>query len=240
MKKIILLIFLMSFQVSGVYGQARFTDGVDDYIRIPTISEDIFYSEHLTFECWFYYIAPGNFGLSHFLKSRDVTAQWFRIFIGDANPLSSLNINFKDNDQAWAKVQKFKWYHFAVTIDTNTYQFNLYVNGVLEWAHIQSGFTHSATVPDLRIQGDKGDILASNIMDELRIWNVVRTTEQIKSFMFKSIPNKYPHLLLNYHFDEVQGNLFDSSGYNNNATDIVGTTAVQNVPYIKRIIGGRR
>jgi hypothetical protein len=115
-----------------------------------------------------------------------------------------------------------KWIHLAFTIDATTGDRKLYVNGKLEFEG--SGSTYPAGV-------DLGKKLSSHTTDkfyigrsyddardfkgnmcEVRIWNVIRTQEEIADSMYEVEPDT-PGLIAYWKMDEGSGNTIkDYSG----------------------------
>lgn len=149
---------------------------------------------------------------------------------GDYDFLWSLNANdnaskmgfFNKNTTTWvystAIVPQNTWTHVAITLDNGTLTF--YINGIA-----------SGTAPVTPAQ----DNLPMNIgrqqptacqcnhfngtMDELRIWNIVRTQAQIKESMPISVATTSDGLVAYYKFDEGTGSTTaDATSNGNNGT----------------------
>jgi hypothetical protein len=106
------------------------------------------------------------------------------------------------------------WTHVAVTYDgVNTSRF--YINGVLDKvASVTAGPLESAPSGQaLGIGFDAHDDFTPNYfgggIDNVRIWNVVRSSAQIKDGMFQSIAMPHPGLLAEWSFD---GDASDGTG----------------------------
>jgi hypothetical protein len=119
------------------------------------------------------------------------------------------------------------WTHVAATWDGSSGAMKLYINGALE-ASGTSGTAARIAPPKIRI----GSILNpqnyfNGSIDELRIWNVVRTQAQIEANYANEL-SAQPGLVELYHFNQgvADGNnsspaistLTDNSGNNKNAT----------------------
>jgi hypothetical protein len=110
------------------------------------------------------------------------------------------------------------WTHLAVTSNGTTATF--YMNGVPE-APISSAVALGSSSNEMRIGKGNADA-GSGKIDELRLWNVVRTAAEISANMCnKWVPNNATGLLAKWHFDST---LVDSvHGWNG--------TFVNNVTY---------
>jgi hypothetical protein len=91
------------------------------------------------------------------------------------------------------------WIHIAVTKDeTNLI---LYINGE-EVDHIYFSGGGTAGVPEEVGQNRVGHNFQGK-MDNLRMWNLARTQEQIQQYMYEDVPADEPGLLANYTMDLI-------------------------------------
>ena len=110
-----------------------------------------------------------------------------------------------------------RWYHVAGVQDTAARTVTLYVNGSVE-AQIQlNGAPMHGTAPlligarEYMGQGRPSDMF-NGIIDDVRIWNVARTSTEITGMMYKSLSGNQPGLVANWKFDEGRGaTTFDHS-----------------------------
>lgn len=102
------------------------------------------------------------------------------------------------------------WIHFAIVKNTTT--LTVYKNGMSVGVYT---VTVASTLPTMFRLGSNVDGVGENgnfTIDELRIWDTVRTRAEIQKFMYSSIdPNLFTALKLYYRFD--QG---DAGGTNTN------------------------
>ncbi len=103
-------------------------------------------------------------------------------------------------------VNNGKWYHVALTRDKSSGQIRLYINGNLE-ANGQSG-TGNITASSLITLGSVNTARGSSTrsfngtIDELRIWDVVRTPAEIGEYFKDTVDRNSPGLLAYYTFDQ--------------------------------------
>ncbi|WP_317897305.1 LamG-like jellyroll fold domain-containing protein [Aurantibacillus circumpalustris] len=201
-------------------------DGVNDYISIPRTIEYDF-----TIEFW--------------MRSTQTTtngsAQWYQgagLVDGDIGGFNDdfgvalvtnkigFGIGSGGGDLtifSTSAVNTGQWVHVAATRNSNTGAMNLYINGVLEASGSGSccwkGAPANLTLGSLTYLSGTG--FYNGDMDELRLWNVIRTQNEIQNYMNSEIPNATVGLLNNYHFNEgtAAGNasvttLVDLSGQN--------------------------
>ncbi|OYW76021.1 MAG: hypothetical protein B7Z37_10785 [Verrucomicrobia bacterium 12-59-8] len=115
-------------------------------------------------------------------------------------------------------IQNDTWYHAAVTYDTSTYTWNIYLNGVLD-----ATFTNATgAVPRNDSIQHFGIGTAMNstgvaagyfqgIIDEVRVWNVARTGTQIAANKTSEITTATTGLLARYGLNEGTGTSANNS-----------------------------
>ncbi len=187
-------------------------DGIDDYVDIPFIIDpDI---NTFTVECWFKVIDPAGTddviiaqmngtGTGRGWLKVDASTQKLESFLGGITlaSINTLNAN--------------QWYHAALTFDGT--DLSLYLDGVFQ----------NTNTPTMEAC-DGNTILGSfsgaapwfsGQMDELRIWSIVRTPDEIRENMCKSIDPVSAGLLAYCDFNEASGtNLPDLTGNGNDGT----------------------
>jgi hypothetical protein len=110
-------------------------------------------------------------------------------------------------------VRRDAWTHVALTYDGMTRHF--YINGVLDkTSTLNSGpIMPTSGSPSLGIGFDRDDLITPNYfggwIDNLRIWNTVRSGSEIRGGMFQSLGASHPGLLAEWPFD---GDASDPAG----------------------------
>jgi hypothetical protein len=212
----IVLLNLPLFIFSQGGGNTLRFDGVNDYVTVP--NSPVFESNNGTFEFWIK-LDPGwsVVGNPTILGIRDNTGTRYsfhvaysRNTIGMYSPTGGyrhLNYTF----------YRDKWYHIAfVEYGTGT---SIYVNGKY-LGNITTQINTSATGLPLLIasRGQSGEYFHGDI-DEVRIWNTVRSEQQIKQNMYKPLTGSESGLVAYYNFNETTGlTLTDLTSNNNNGT----------------------
>lgn len=142
--------------------------------------------------------------------------------------------NSRINPEIWTPGnQKFEegfippvstWHHIAVTYNA-TGMYQAYLNGTL--AHEQAANGNIVTsAADLIIGvgpwGNMDAFMAFGSIDEIRLWNVERSAEDIKGNMFKNLTGTEAGLVLYQNFDNDDGTnvVADLSSAGNNCTKI--------------------
>ena len=117
------------------------------------------------------------------------------------------------------------WHHVAATYDafTGTNNLKVYVDGILENETTKSG---TFNIDNFKIGSNydgNGEYFNGNI-DNIRIWDIALSEEQIQENMYNQFPNEDSHLLADWRFNDGEGDiLFDHSG-NSNHGEINGAS----------------
>jgi alpha-tubulin suppressor-like RCC1 family protein len=113
------------------------------------------------------------------------------------------------------------WTHVAVTWDGLTNRF--YLNGVLDEAVAAPGPLYQSGSPlFIGRQGTVGTNYFEGTIDEVRVWNVVRSPSQIQGNLTGTLPSNSLGLVANWNFNEQAGiQAFDRSG-NGNHGKLIG------------------
>ncbi|MEM6264600.1 MAG: LamG-like jellyroll fold domain-containing protein [Bacteroidota bacterium] len=188
---------------SGACGTALGFDGLNDFVDIP----DLTLSGDFTIEAWVY-LAPGTTIdqkdgiLSSATANHDINfyQSKARIFIGS------------DPIVANSDMRVGQWTHIAFVRDGN--QLRYYHNSTLDK-------TVTTTWSSDFLLGLLGQTKAGFLqggLDEIRIWNVARTSTEISNFYDQLVPSGTAGLTAYYRFDENSGiqDVFDQSSNNLN------------------------
>jgi len=108
-------------------------------------------------------------------------------------------------DSAPGSIRLNRWYHIAGVIDTNTRQMILYLNGIVVGKTYYRGKIHQSKRP-LRIgwahENNFGYGFFRGRIDEVRIWNIVRTGDEIRQNCRKPLTGKEKGLVGYWPFDD--------------------------------------
>jgi Concanavalin A-like lectin/glucanases superfamily len=186
------------------------------YVEVPHSSAFDF-STGFTFEAWVTGTDPG--GCSGIAGKQYTTAWWigvcgttFRSYIKGGSSLFD-----------GGKVQPNEFQHIAVTYDGATRKH--YVDGELVASRAETGPMTTNTQP-MRFNSDVAySPEYASSLDEIRIWNVARTQDEIRSAINKTINAPQAGLVAVYHLD---GNAADAIAGHNGTT--VGTAAYLTAP----------
>jgi hypothetical protein len=117
-----------------------------------------------------------------------------------------------------------QWVHVAATRRKSTGEIQVFVNGMLENSKIVAQ-TNSLSAQSLMTIGANSidGKYFNGTIDELRIWNVVRTQPEIAGALHKALAGSEPGLVAYYRLDESDGTTArDSSAAGTNTATISG------------------
>ncbi|HSU54797.1 MAG TPA: LamG-like jellyroll fold domain-containing protein, partial [Candidatus Dormibacteraeota bacterium] len=122
--------------------------------------------------------------------------------VGDSNTLSLVVDDFVgDAWRGWAiyapePLPFNQWVHIAAVVSQSS--MSLYANGVLQGVETNAGLARlkGDRVNRLGVVGFEGD------MDDVRLWSITRTAEEIRADQFTKLSGKEPGLLASWNFDD--------------------------------------
>ena len=106
-----------------------------------------------------------------------------------------------------------QWIHVAVTFSTINSEAKLYINGELEVT--ETGVTLFKYETGAGIGYNGTDIVFNGSIDDVRIWNVVRTDSEILLNMNKCLDGSEANLYALYNFNEGEGTVANDLTSNN-------------------------
>lgn len=186
-------ILIFHFSVSAQPGAALDFDGANDYVDLPNLIPSGSYTK----EAW---VNARSVGISN-VVSGTISAFWAL----NGNLSAGHNGDYLNLQDPTPMVIN-QWYHVAVTYDAGTNLMTLYKDGVIVAGpalpslspytgetnqHI--GAFNNGGVPSLNWSGQ---------IDEVRIWNVVRTQAQIVASSGCELTGDEPGLLAYYNFNQ--------------------------------------
>jgi hypothetical protein len=189
---------------------ALFFDGKDDHVSCG-ISSLPLENEPRTIEAWFRTESPDGYQQI--------------IGYGTAGTVDSALALFTKGGSVvitqWGAAVEFplgindgQWHHAAVTHDGKNQQ-NIYVDGefVGKWDKVLRSIATTCIIGSCLNQGEQ---FYSGSIDEVRIWNVELSEDEIKSNIHKSLIGNEPHLVSYWKFDEGAGELAHDSAFAGN------------------------
>ncbi len=238
----ILLLFGLLLIGDNPSGGRRF-DGTDDYVKISTTVKSI----PMTIEFWIKQKEPwGNewnlcVGEDYpaaavdwmiVMPASDAVFTWGKLtfcwFVTNWNGVETTN-------QIITDIEPGVWTHVACTRNGVPLTIKIYINGVsipVSTLGQEEAEPSLLNVPRVfHIGGRLGAANSNAEYDEVRVWNIERSQNEIISTMFRSLQGDHPGLRLNFTFDEKVGMIFNKTFYYTSGDDtILGTTSTEGYP----------
>lgn len=214
-------------------GCALFFDGVNDYVEFNRPIADDF-----TLECWF--------NSSQIAGSEE---NWFNgvglidgevgghvndlgLTLGAGKVLFGTGGTFDTTIHSEGILADGKWHHVAATRQRSSGAMALYVDG--ELVASGTGSTYSLNAPTTMRLGclAPGLNFFHGQMDEVRIWNTVRSQVQIQAYLGRPLAGNESDLVAYWKLDECSGTLVaDTTGHGYDASLSGATWTNSAVPY---------
>jgi len=198
-------------------GMAASFDGSGDYIQIPDNSLWDFGTGDLTIELWANWSAISSnstyIEIGHWTSSiiiRQDNSSSFYVYLWG----SYYGYSFSPTSGEW----------FHLTVRRNSGQLEVYINGTQLGSSVAS--THNIQISNVVRIGSSvhaGGQYFNGNMDEVRIWNIARTDEEIQSSMYVNLLGNETGLIGYWNFNEdnpwedLSGNGNDGTAYGNAA-----------------------
>jgi len=199
-------------------------DGDGDYVEVPD-ADSLDLTDNFTFEAWVFLTVPAV--VNNMIFNKEQTYEW--AIVGGNLQWALKTGGAWDWYDTGISVPLNQWTHFALTYDSKNV--SVYGNGVLLSTIVnQQGGNLKVNDSVLRIGARSalswGQLSGAyefftGLMDEVRIWNVVRTTEEIQSTMHTTLKGKEHGLVGYWRFDDDENTATDSSP-NNSDGKLIG------------------
>ena len=217
---ILLFPFCASFNTSlatGI-GSVLILDGDGDEVRVEH-AQSLVMTDALTIETWIYPLGPGSDGRG-IIVNKEGEYELARFDDG------SIRFAVSNEDPGWNwidtdfVVPEGTWAHLAFTYSANAQTFQLFANGMLVFSRAGTGEigdvyeTHNYFKIGARREGVRR--FFDGRIDEVRVWNIVRTEAEIQATMNTSLQGNEPGLVGYWNFDNGTAN--DLSDHGNHGT----------------------
>ncbi|MCA0234309.1 MAG: choice-of-anchor D domain-containing protein, partial [Bacteroidetes bacterium] len=206
----------LSYNSPLVAGAALHFDGTDDFINVPDANA-LDLGTTLTLEAW---VKPASFGAYNIIidkrASNDVIANYGLSLVA-GKPMFYFWNNSSDSHfhTATNAISLNTWTHIAATYDGA--RVKLYVNGTQVYSQAET-FTPPTTTQSLNIGRNPATAqYFSGEIDEVRIWNLTRTCDQINQQFNCELAGSESGLVAYYKFN--QGVAAGSNGSVSSLTD---------------------
>ena len=228
------LIFNIStgFSTGGVYqNNALEFNGVDSYLSIKN-GGGLNGATQGTIEFWVKWIgmqnpgSPINFGQVIARQSNGVFSNNI-IGLSMADPTTakitwSAFSAYETDIVGNTIIGDNQWHHIAVSFKPGEHK--LYVDGNVDGSAILAGSMNDDPSVPLTVGAwiDDGNCFSKSVIDEVRIWNTVRTQSEIQENMFLQLTGSESGLIGYWNFNEGSGNTTDDKSLNANHGSLQG------------------
>ena len=189
--------------------------GEGDEVRVEH-SQSLVMTDALTIEVWIYPFGPGSGGAGEgIIVNREGEYELARF--GDG----SIRFAVTNENPGWEwigsgyVVPERTWAHLALTYSASAQLFQLFADGVLVFSTAGMGEIGDRwpTYNDFKIGARiTQDQHFDGLIDEVRVWNIVRTEAEIRATMNTSLQGNEPGLAGYWNFDDGTANDFSESG----------------------------
>lgn len=219
--KTILTLFALAFSTTFLCAQSNTAislDGTDDYMSMPA-SVSVSQLTQFTLESWVYWTGTGN-GCIYAETVAGINDPGFSVVARSANS-GRLALKLTDGSgtgldvaTTTGAIASNRWVHVAV-VRTSATNLQVYIDGKLTDDlnfTAPSSWTPDAVSAGVRRSATNTDFFNGRL-EELRLWNVARTQQEIKAKMYgKDLNNGGAALVARYRFNEGTGILAANAG----------------------------
>jgi len=209
-------------------GNSLLLDGFSQYVVLPSNS---YYQNHnFTMEVW----AKRNSTYSgDWIFGQGVTGQDIGLHIGFRESNGFSFALYADDLEQGQPNSSTSWQHLALTYDAGTQSQKMYIDGVLVNSRVSFGVYNG--YGDFYIGRSAWSLSDAfdGLLDEVRLWNYVRSESEINDNRILALRGDEPGLLGLYHFDEPSGTVvYDASPNGINGTIVGGASFVESDAFI--------
>lgn len=227
LKKIVIL--LLSFLVVTFVANAQNGgysldfNGTNQYVSVP--NNAAFNVSAITIEAWFYW--KGNY--VEFITGKDI--EGFEMHTTTDNRIRFIPATGVYLDTPEGSIAKNEWIHVSCSFDPSTSPYaTIYINGVEQsWTKAGEGLIttpiDNTTDPFLIALRQDASYPFTGKIDEVRVWNDVRTADEVRANMYSELAGNETGLVAYYKMSDAAGTIVSDNGPNN----LDGTTV--NAPY---------
>ena len=223
-------------RLAAAAGGALQCDGVNDQVTVPDTG-DFDFATTMTLEGWVRYDSFPNEGSGTVVGGfSPPDASHFTLGTDQGIPVALISVGtILTNSAKGPTMATGSWTHLAGTYDGATLR--IYVNGTLAGTAPQTG--NVADVTELRLCRYPRNIdnFLHGAVDEVRVWNIARTAQQIHDNYLQALEGTEPGLVAYYRFDEGTGQVVvDSSNAGNDG--FLGTSSTAGTDDPERVASG--
>lgn len=218
---------LYSNIITKGYNNSLNFDGTDDYVTLPNVTNGM---TSFTFESWVFPTATSDWQrIFDFGNSETVNMFLTTTNVLTKSPRFALTNSGAGGEQMLTSnttLTQNNWNHVAVTLDAITQEGKIYLNGVLSGTAtitINPSTLGVLTNHYIGRSNYVADPYFKGSLDNVTIWNTVRTNDEIKSDMTTAVTGTETGLVANYDFNQGI-----PAGTNTSISSVSETKAIAN------------
>jgi len=218
-RMLLLLIVLFSSGSLTAANNALDFDGIDDYVASNGTATTLSGSTTLTMEAWFNSANVSSSEDQMILAFNDATSgNISQLYIETG--ARTLKYSGASTNGTGSVLKSDTWYHVAMTLDASN-NLKVYLNGIEDISTTEADRPGSSDRFSIGQEWDNST--ASNFfygkIDEIRIWNDVRTQAEIRANMYQELVGTESNLVAYYNCNASSGiSLTDNSTNSNTGT----------------------
>jgi hypothetical protein len=199
---------------SGIAGNALRLSGTTQSVRTSTALDALFPDESITIELWFYATKAGVI-VSEFDPAQPSTDR----SIAEILPSGGIEAGLPGLQPfSVGRVPFGEWHHFALRYDKRSLRLDSFLDGV----KTASGYGDRASLPESAartflsfgksavVKLGTGENFGGEL-DEIRVWNIARADEDIRTQYLHGISGDDPRLVFYWRMDELGGQAVNDS-----------------------------
>lgn len=203
-------------------------DGNNSSVTCPA-TPSLNLTEQVTIEAW---INPAGWGsMANLGMGRIIEKSNFSVLLigqgGSYNPQSlALWLSTSGSSPGFINttansIKLNEWQHLAVTYDGSSSAVKMFINGIEQplknIAGTPSGYIKDNAAIDLKIGSSANRLAFDGTIDEVRIWNIVRSASDIQENMNHYLKGNDPGLVGYWQMNEGSGAIIEDKSDNNNS-----------------------
>lgn len=228
MKKTLLSIFtLLSFCLQAQLDSTSFRvrpnsqTTLKQYVSVP-ITPSLQLNGNFTLECWVFVPAFGA-QQQYLIETYTGGAGGYVLRLNFGNIMAYAMGASSPSTTGTGLVAPNQWNHVAATFDDTSNEMKLYLNGVLDQtATLTVDNSCNTSVLNIGARGDDTNVNDPIFIDDVRIWNTVRSENEIAANLEACLIGNESGLVLYYDFEDLNTNgiVLDKTANGNNGTVI--------------------
>lgn len=194
-------------------GNALHFDGSDDHVSISAESllDRLQVSSELTLEAWVYPTGEGSGDFGGAIINKEGEYAIGRARNGNVNFALANTTPGWVTSETGVQLEEGRWSHVALTYNSTNEEINIYLNGQLSEARSGTGYIADFHLEQYELQfgGRQLDGVRSidqrfeGAIDEVRIWEVALTEQELSSLYERSVDTSAEGLIGYWKFDEA-------------------------------------